>query len=80
MNSLFKTIFLGWVRHGMTVGGVYLVNHGIVDQAGAQVLAGAVVAIAGLAWSAAQKVIAEKERQIALNTMPPQINAVQLAK
>jgi uncharacterized membrane protein YjjB (DUF3815 family) len=70
---MIKTIILGLVRHALTGACGYLISHGLVDQAGSQVLAGAVLGIAGVAWSAGQKLLQKYEVQVALKTMPPGI-------
>lgn len=54
MEKLLGSLF----RHGLTAAGAVLINNGIVDQAGAlkiadlaDVLAGATIALLGIAWS-----------------------------
>jgi multisubunit Na+/H+ antiporter MnhB subunit len=55
-----KEIILGLIRHGLTAGGGALVTKGLVDQAGADQLVGAIIALAGAAWSIYEKVRAKK--------------------
>ena len=69
--ELLKTILAGYLRHGITIAAGYLLNHGLIDQSGAQVLASAVIALAGLAWSTSSKLIADYELRLAQNTPPP---------
>jgi len=62
---MIKSIALAYVRHGLTAAAGYLLAHGLIDQAGGQVLASAGLAIAGLAWSAGQKMFANYELELA---------------
>jgi hypothetical protein len=70
---MIKAIILGYVRHGLTVGAGYLLAHGLVDQAGGQILASAGLAIAGVAWSTFSKLAANYELLLAQKAMPPGI-------
>ena len=49
---------------------------GLIDQAGGQVLASAVLALAGLAWTTCQKLAANYALQAAAKAMPPGISPV----
>lgn len=74
--NLFKAILLGYVRHALTLAAGYFLAHGLIDQAGAQILLSAGLALAGLLWSAAQKVAAQFEldlsRKLLAQPLPPQ--------
>jgi hypothetical protein len=67
---MFKSIALGYVRHALTAAAGFLLAHGLIDQAGGQILASAGLAIAGLAWSAGQKLLASYELGLAKRTTP----------
>jgi hypothetical protein len=71
--DLLKTILLSYVRHGLTVAAGYLLAHGLIDQAGGQVLASAGLALAGLVWTTCQKLAANYALQAAAKAMPPGI-------
>jgi len=62
---MVKTILFSYLRHALTLGAGYLLAHGLVDQAGGQILLSAGLAIAGVAWSTAQKFAAQLELQLA---------------
>lgn len=66
---MIRQILLGYLRHALTMGAGYLLSHGLVDQSGIQILASAVLAIAGVAWSTMQKVAADYEQQLARKVM-----------
>jgi len=53
--SLLKPILFAYLRHALTAAAGYLLAHGLIDQAGGQVLASAGLALAGLAWTTLQK-------------------------
>jgi multisubunit Na+/H+ antiporter MnhB subunit len=61
-----QSILLGLLRHGLTAAGGALVTKGLVDQAGADQLVGALITLAGAAWS-----IYEKVKTKAAATPPP---------
>ena len=46
-----ENIFLWGIRHLMTNGGTYLISANLMSPDDTQVLSGAVLAIAGIAWS-----------------------------
>jgi hypothetical protein len=69
--DLFKTILLGYVRHGLTAAAGYLLAHGLIEQADQQVLISAVLALAGIAWSTASKFIQNRELTLARKALPP---------
>ena len=71
---MLKQILLGSIRHLLTAGAGYLLAHGLIDQAGGQVLASAGLAIAGVAWSMAQKLMANYELELAKKTVPPSVS------
>lgn len=50
-----KEITLGLVRHLLTFGGGYIAAKGIIDQGSLNEAIGAVMTLAGLAWSAVDK-------------------------
>lgn len=50
-----KEAILGLVRHVLTTFGGSLVTHGMLAEADLNVAVGAVVAIAGVAWSMVEK-------------------------
>ena len=60
---MIKQILFGYVRHGLTAGAGYLLSHGLIDQSGAQVLASAMLAIAGVAWSTIEKMLANYDQE-----------------
>jgi hypothetical protein len=76
---MIKAILFGYLRHALTVGAGYLLAHGLVDQAGGQILASAGLAIAGVAWSTGQKMASGYELRLAQKAMssgilpPPRI-------
>ena len=55
-----QAIILSLIRHGLTAAGGALIAKGYADQAGVDQLVGAVVALAGGAWSIYEKVKAAK--------------------
>ncbi len=56
MNKMeVKEIVFGLVRHVLTAAGVYFVNEGQLEMTQAETLVGAVMTIAGVAWSIWQK-------------------------
>jgi hypothetical protein len=55
MKSLSKDQFLGIVRHVLTFVGGFLVMQGLVDEAMATEISGAVVTLAGGIWSIIDK-------------------------
>jgi hypothetical protein len=63
--KLFQSILFGYIRHGLTLCAGYLLAHGLIDQAGGEVLTSAGVALAGVAWSTIQKLISNYELQLA---------------
>jgi hypothetical protein len=67
---LLKTLLFSYLRHALTLAAGYLLAHGLVDQAGGQILLSAGLAIAGVAWSTAQKFAAQLELQLAAKTLP----------
>jgi hypothetical protein len=69
--NLLQSIFLGYVRHALTLCAGYLLAHGLIDQAGGQVLAAAGVALAGVAWSTVQKFAAHYELRLAKSGVLP---------
>ena len=50
-----KEVILGFVRHILTFGGGYVAAKGIIDQAMANEIIGAVMTLIGVAWSAYDK-------------------------
>ena len=66
--DLLKQILIGYLRHAITIVAGYLLSHGLIDQSGAQVMASAVLALAGLAWSTISKLLADYELQRARKT------------
>ena len=50
-----KEIVFGLVRHVLTAAGVYFVNEGQLEMTQAETLVGAIMTIAGIAWSIWQK-------------------------
>jgi len=69
--DLFKTILLGYARHGLTAAAGYLLAHGLIQQADQQVLISAALALAGVAWSTLDKVIQNYELAKARKATPP---------
>jgi positive regulator of sigma E activity len=69
--DLLKSILLGYLRHGLTIAAGYLLAQGLIRQADEQVLISAVLALAGVAWSTASKLVANYELQKATKSMPP---------
>ena len=61
--NLLRPILLGYLRHGLTVAAGYLLAHGLIQQADQQVLISAALAVAGVAWSTLDKLIANYELQ-----------------
>lgn len=55
MKGLSKEQFLGIVRHVLTFVGGFLVMQGLVDEAMATEISGAVVTLAGGIWSIIDK-------------------------
>lgn len=53
---MFKEAALGILRHLLTAGGGYVVSSGLIDAATAQTAIGALMTLAGIAWSVAIKV------------------------
>jgi len=70
-NPMIKNILFGYLRHLLTAAAGYLLAHGLVDQAGGQILASAGLAIAGVAWSTGQKLASSYELKLARKAMPP---------
>ena len=54
-NTMNKESVMGVLRHCLTFGGGLLVTRGTIDEASMLELVGAIVTIAGVAWSIAQK-------------------------
>ena len=52
---MLKEIILGQIRHAATLAGGVLVTHGLTNSSGAQQIAGAIIALAGVGWSIADK-------------------------
>jgi hypothetical protein len=50
-----KELVLGFARHLLTFGGGYIAAKGIIDQGMVNEAVGAIMTLAGLAWSAADK-------------------------
>jgi len=50
-----KQVVLGIVRHILTGVGGYFVGTGLIDAAGAETAIGAIIALAGIIWSAIDK-------------------------
>lgn len=50
-----RDMILGLLRHALTAGGGVLVAKGVVDDGTLQTIIGAVVTLAGAAWSVADK-------------------------
>lgn len=69
--DLFKQILSGYVRHGLTAFAGYLFARGLIQQGDQQILISAALAIAGVAWSTANKVIHDYELRNAANSLPP---------
>ena len=69
--NLLKQILVGYLRHGITIAAGYLLSHGLIDQSGAQILASTALALAGVAWSTAGKLLANYELQAARKALPP---------
>jgi|TARA_R100001244_G_scaffold928_2_gene1631 hypothetical protein len=58
MSELTKTqdsVLNGLVRHILTAGGGYLVAKGMIDEGGMETVVGAIIALAGVVWSALAK-------------------------
>jgi|TARA_R110000851_G_scaffold169312_4_gene315472 hypothetical protein len=58
MSELTKTqdsVLNGLVRHILTAGGGYLVAKGMIDEGSVETVVGAVIALAGVVWSAVAK-------------------------
>lgn len=55
MDSLFKNIVIGIVRHLVTAGGAYLVSEGVITSSQQNDLLGSALFLAGVAWSAYEK-------------------------
>jgi hypothetical protein len=68
--DLFKQIFTGYVRHGLTIAAGYLLAHGLIQQADQQVLISAGLGLAGVAWSTVSKLIQDQELRRARMTAP----------
>jgi hypothetical protein len=64
--QLLRSIALAYVRHGLTLASGYLLAHGLIDQAGSEILLSAGLAVAGVVWSTGQKFAAQLELQLAL--------------
>jgi len=69
--NLLKTILTAYLRHAITLAAGYLLSHGMIDQSGAQVMASAVLALAGVAWSTVSKLLADYELRKARNCILP---------
>lgn len=67
--ELLKSILLGYARHGLTVAAGYLLAHGLIQQADEQVLVSAALALAGIAWSTADKLIRNYETSRAVKPL-----------
>jgi len=52
---MLKQIILSQLRHTVTLAAGALVAHGLTNDSGAQQFTGAIMALAGLAWSIADK-------------------------
>ena len=52
---MLKQIILGQIRHAATLAGGALVTHGFASSSGSQQLTGAVMTLAALGWSMADK-------------------------
>lgn len=50
-----KTVYLGVLRHLLTIAAGALASKGIIDAAAAETLIGAVLAVVGVAWSVYEK-------------------------
>jgi len=68
---MIKSILFAYLRHALTAAAGYLLAHGLVDQAGGQMLASAALAIAGVAWSTGQKLASGYELKLAQKAIPP---------
>jgi hypothetical protein len=58
MSELTKTqdsVLNGLVRHILTAGGGYLVAKGMIDEGSVETVVGAIIALAGVVWSAVAK-------------------------
>jgi hypothetical protein len=63
--DLLKQILLGYLRHGLTAFAGYLLARGLIQQADAQVITSALLALAGVAWSTLSKIIHDRELRLA---------------
>jgi hypothetical protein len=77
--DLFKPVALGFIRHGIVVLGAAIVHSGYLDANQETQFAGALVTLAGLAWSAADKYAAKSATARAAATVPPTATAVDRA-
>ena len=58
MSELTKTqdsVLNGLVRHSLTAAGGYLVAKGMIDEGSVETVVGAIIALAGVVWSAVAK-------------------------
>jgi hypothetical protein len=69
--NLLKSILTGYVRHGLTAAAGYLLAHGLIGQQDQQVLMSAGLALAGVAWSTASKLIQQEELRLAQKSATP---------
>jgi len=70
--NLLKTILLGYARHALTAAAGYLLAHGLIQQADQEVLVSAGLALTGIAWSTANKVLHDYELKKAGQSGVPQ--------
>ncbi len=68
--SLLKDILTAYLRHALTALAGYLLAHGLIQQADQQVIISAILALAGVAWTTANKIIHDSELRLARTTFP----------
>ena len=72
---MLKQIILSQIRHSVTIAAGALVTHGLTSDSGAQQFIGAVMALAGIAWSIADKYLrAEFPDAVAQTSTPATTN------
>jgi hypothetical protein len=71
MNDLIKQLAMGYLRHSLTAFAGFLFAHALIQQSDQQIVVSALFALAGVAWSSSQKLIADQELKLAQKTIPP---------
>lgn len=65
-NSLIGSIFMGWIRHGLSAGGGTLVASGIISSSAEQQAIGAIMVLVPIVLSGYQKWSAQQKTNAAI--------------